>query len=76
MSGSNFMGLSNFDSCQNINTKMDWTVVDLDPEGVCVGSPNFMWPLTSDLRDPIEPLTSLKDCSQVVWWNVWDNLGI
>ncbi|CAK8538331.1 unnamed protein product [Lathyrus sativus] len=56
MSGSNLVGLSAFDSCQNINTKMDGTVVDPDPEGVCVGSPNSMWPLTSDLWDYNDPL--------------------
>ncbi|XP_050904234.1 ethylene-responsive transcription factor ABI4 [Lathyrus oleraceus] len=56
MSGSNLVGLTSFDSCQNISTKMDGTVVDPDPEGVCVGSPNSMWPLTSDLWDYSDPL--------------------
>ncbi|XP_058744881.1 ethylene-responsive transcription factor ABI4 [Vicia villosa] len=46
MNSSNLMGSSS----------LDGTVVDPDPEGVCVGSPNSMWPLTSDLWDYNDPL--------------------
>ncbi|CAI8586330.1 unnamed protein product [Vicia faba] len=45
MSNSSLMGSSGFDG----------TVVDPDPEGICVGSPNSMWPLTSDLWDYNDP---------------------